>query len=41
MDTLIAYHTSYIPDNLTDARWAEVFRQIEDIRKKEAEQNKG
>jgi len=36
VDTCIAFYTSYDPSKLSDERWAEVFKQIEDIRLNEA-----
>jgi hypothetical protein len=39
VDTIISYYTSYDPATLSDTRWAEVYKQIEDIRIKEAKAN--
>jgi hypothetical protein len=39
IDTTIAFYTSYDPSTLSDERWAQVWKQIEDIRQKEAERN--
>lgn len=40
IDTSIAYYTSYDPSTLSDERWAEVWAQLEDIRKQEREGGK-
>lgn len=36
VDTLMQYHLNIEPSVLTDKQWAEKFKQLEDIRQKEA-----
>ena len=40
VDTTIAYYTSYNPSELSDERWAEVYKQIVDLRIQEAKTNR-